>query len=214
MKITFYLLLILAAACGYLCSSLNAAIIMSKLVYKKDIRNLGSGNPGFTNFCRVFGTNAVAVSVFIIDMLKAIIPVAIFAHVFGTAYGMRQFGAAFTGLFCMIGHCFPLYYGFKGGKAYVTGATIIFIIDWRIGLICWAVFLIILFGIKYMSLASCVFALLVPILLAVMDKPMIGTEICSILATILLIWRHKGNLQRLFRGEEKKFSFHKKGTEA
>ena len=156
---------------AYLCGGSNGAIIFSKLIYHKDIREYGSKNPGFTNFKRVFGSK-VAWFVFIFDILKTVVPVVIASFLFssfGTDIGAEswllwKFGAAYSGLFCMIGHAYPVWYRFKGGKTFSCGVAIVWFIDWRVGLICAAIFLLSLLLItKIMSLSSCLFALCFPI---------------------------------------------------
>ena len=97
------------AAVSYVLGGVNGAIIMSKLVYHEDIRESGSNNPGFTNFKRVYGLNAAAWSVLLIDILKTALPVFAAAVYMDIVFdGMWQFGAQFAGLFCMLGHCFPV----------------------------------------------------------------------------------------------------------
>ena len=154
------LLFLLAGGSAYLISGLNPAIILSKLIYHDDIRLKGSKNPGFTNFKRVYG-NRCAWYVFVLDILKSVLPCIIFAWLFEHSYGHWQLGAAYTGLFSMIGHIFPVWYGFKGGKGFLVEVGAVYVIDWRAGLIATAVFLILLFTLKYMSLSSICFALLI-----------------------------------------------------
>lgn len=200
----FYVWLILAAVSAYLLGGVNSAILLSVGVYRKDIRSEGSGNPGFTNFKRVFGWR-YAWLVMVCDLLKAAIPVLVFALIFQANYGMWQFGAAFTGLFAMLGHCYPVWYRFQGGKAFLTGVSTIFFVDWRVGLCSVALFLVLLFVVKYMSLASVCQAASCPILLIVFGAPV---QVCllSICSALLVIWRHRPNLVRLCKGTEKKFS--------
>ena len=152
--------LLIIAVVSYLLGGVNGAIIMSRLVYHEDIRKSGSNNPGFTNFKRVYGLNAAAWSVMLIDILKTALPVFLSAVYMGIMYDdMWQFGAQFAGLFCMLGHCFPVWYGFKGGKAFIAGFATIWFVDWRMTLIAMAIFFAVLFIGKYMSVASCTAAL-------------------------------------------------------
>ena len=156
--------LLIIAVVSYLLGGVNGAIIMSRLVYHEDIRKSGSNNPGFTNFKRVYGLNAAAWSVMLIDILKTALPVFLSAVYMGIMYDdMWQFGAQFAGLFCMLGHCFPVWYGFKGGKAFIAGFATIWFVDWRMTLIAMAIFFAVLFIGKYMSVASCTAALSCPI---------------------------------------------------
>ena len=146
----------LAAACGYLVGGINPSIILSKLIYKKDIRECGSGNPGFTNFKRTFGNGAATWVVLIADILKTALPIIVFSCVMGLFFGQRQLGAALTGFACMLGHAFPVWYGFRGGKSFIAGFATACFVDWRVGLIFLGIFMLLLFTAKYMSLASIV----------------------------------------------------------
>ncbi len=198
------------AAAAYLIGGINAAIVISKLKYGQDIRTLGSGNPGFTNFKRVYGLNGWAVFVMLSDIIKAAVPVCIAMIVFGEIFGMGQFGAAFTGLFAMIGHCFPVWYGFKGGKAFMTGFGTIWFVDWRMTLIAMAVFLILLGITKYMSVSSCVSSVTCPIALALLGADSAAVIIVSVLSALLVVVRHRENFRKLLNGTESKFTFKKK----
>ncbi len=225
-------LFIAAAVCGYLVCGINPAILISKLVYKKDIRTCGSGNAGFTNFKRNFG-HKWAWWVLLFDLLKAAIVIAIFAILF------RQFstitdrqddlfklGAAFTGLFCVIGHSFPAWYKFKGGKGFLVTMSLVWFIDWKIGLIGLAIFMVLLFTVNYMSLASIVSMFSCPVLLLIFEifeatKPngaFRGIEIAIIvlyfLAVSLMVIRHFENIKRLLTGTEKKFYLFGKKSKA
>lgn len=208
MGIGFYLTCVAFAAAAFLLGGVNGAIMLSKLIYKQDIREQGSGNPGFTNFKRVYGLNAAAWVVMVFDIVKAMIPVSIAMIVFGKAFGIGQFGAAFTGLFCMLGHCFPVWYGFKGGKAFMTGFGTIWFVDWRMALIAMAIFLAILFTVKIMSVSSCIASAACPITLAILGAESGYVLFISALSALLVIIRHKENFKKLLNGTESKFSLH------
>ncbi len=208
MGIDFYLVCAAFAVPSFLLGGVNGAIMLSKLIYKQDIRELGSGNPGFTNFKRVYGLNAAAWVVMVFDIIKAMIPVCIAMIVFGALYDMPQFGAAFTGLFCMLGHCFPVWYGFKGGKAFMTGFGTIWFVDWRMALIAMALFLTLLFTVKIMSISSCISSAACPITLAILGAESGYVLIISALSALLVIVRHKENFKKLLNGTESKFSLH------
>lgn len=192
-----------AAICAYLLSGLNPAIIFSRGIYKQDIRTLGSKNPGFTNFRRTFG-NRWAWWVLTIDLLKSAVVVSVFAtliHIFG---GDFSFGAAFTGFFALLGHSYPVWYSFKGGKGFLAYLSVVFIIDWRAGLIAAHIMLLLLFTTKYMSLATIVGMLSCPVTL-ILVKADVPT-ICFCCAGVLfMVWRHKENIKRLAKGCETKF---------
>jgi len=212
MSAGFYILCAVFAVVAFLIGGINGAIMLSKLIYKQDIRTLGSGNPGFTNFKRVYGLNAAAWVVMVFDIIKAMIPVCTAMIVFGNVYDKGQFGAAFTGLFCMLGHCFPVWYGFKGGKAFMSGFGTIWFVDWRMALIATAIFLTLLFTVKIMSICSCISSAACPILLAIFGTDHWSVILISALSALLVIARHKENFIKLMNGTETKFSFHSKKT--
>jgi len=197
---------ILSAACAYLIVGLNPAIILSKTIYKKDIRECGSGNPGFTNFKRSFG-NQWAWWVFVLDLTKAALVIASFAYLFHVHKMGYQYGAAYTGLFCMLGHILPVWYGLKGGKGFLVLFSLIWFISWKAGVVATAAWTILFLCSKYMSLSTmgAMAAAFFYLLLAGVDSPAVlwlyGTEV------LILIVRHHGNINRLLHGTEKKFSF-------
>jgi len=220
------LLLILAAAIpAYALGSINGAIIMSKHFYKKDIRKFGSGNPGLTNFYRVFGVRGV-LSVVAIDMFKTIAPVIfggwLFARfsnmelsevwLFGSLFDVALFGQAISGFFVMLGHCFPLYYHFKGGKGVMAAGAILIVLDWRLALISWGLFIIITLLTRYVSLAAMVAGLAFPISMRLIGIGSYWEFTATLLCAILLIARHEPNIRRLIKGEESKISFKRKKT--
>ncbi len=204
------LILCISAVVSYLLGGLNGAIILSKLVYKQDIREFGSNNPGFTNFKRTYGNGIVTWMVLVIDILKTVLPVFLTALIMQQMFGMWQFGAQFSGLFCMIGHCFPVWYKFKGGKAFITGFATIWFVDWRMTLMAMALFFIILFTTKYMSVASCSAAAFCPVALAFLGPSSIWVELIAIAAALLVILRHYPNFKKLAKGTESKFSLKSK----
>ena len=201
----FVILCIVSAISAYLLGGINGAIILSRLVYHEDIRKLGSGNPGFTNFKRIHGFCPATFAAMAIDIFKTIIPTVTFMILFGQICGAGQFGAVFTLLFCMVGHCFPVWYGFKGGKAVLAYLSGIWFVDWRMGLICFGIFVVILLTIKFMSLASMTFAFTSPIVLAILGCDGWEVILTSVILSALVIARHWQNIVRLCKGTESKF---------
>ena len=202
--------LCVSAVVSYLLGGLNGAIILSKLVYKQDIRDFGSNNPGFTNFKRTYGNGFVTWLVLIFDSLKTALPVFLTALIMWQMFDKWQFGAQFSGMFCMIGHCFPVWYKFRGGKGFLAGFATIWFVDWRMTLIAMAVFFILLFTLKYMSVASCSAAAVCPIALAFLGPASIGVELMAIACALLFILRHIPNFKKLANGTESKFSLSSK----
>ena len=198
------------AALAYLLGGVNGAIILSRLVYGEDIRTLGSKNPGFTNFKRLHGFAPATFGVMAIDICKTILPVLIARLVMQHTYGAGQLAAAAALLGCMLGHAFPVWYNFKGGKAVMTFLAGVWFVDWRAGLICFGIFLVILFTIRYMSVASMSFAVLFPVALFAIGCRNPITLVIMALAGILVVLRHHQNISRLKAGTESKFYLKKK----
>ena len=205
-----YLYCAIFALVAYLLGGVNGAIILSRLVYKEDIRTLGSKNPGFTNFKRLHGFAPATFAVMAIDICKTVLPVLLAKLVMQNAYGEGQLAAAAALLGCMLGHAFPVWYNFKGGKAVLTFLAGVWFVDWIAGLICFAIFVIILFTIRFMSVASMSFAVLFPIALFLLGCRNPITLIIMAVAGILVVARHHQNISRLRAGTESKFYLKKK----
>ncbi|MDY3863692.1 MAG: glycerol-3-phosphate 1-O-acyltransferase PlsY [Eubacteriales bacterium] len=202
----------LAAVVPYLVAGVNPSILLSKLVYRQDIRTVGSKNPGFTNFKRMYGWK-LGWLVFAFDLCKGILACVLAGLLFRHTWGSFQLGAAYGALFAMLGHAYPVWYGFRGGKTVTVWLSSIWFIDWRAGLIAVGVFLLILFTIKFMSLSSMSAGIAFLIALG-----FIGTSHPAVLplcaaAVLLLIWRHKTNIERLLTGTESRFSLFGKGKQ-
>ena len=202
----FYVLILISAITGYLFGGINGAIILSKTLYGKDIREYGSKNPGFTNYKRVFGNGVSTWCVMLIDIAKTLVPVLVFSNLFAYHNHSYAFGAAFTGLFCMIGHAYPVWYRFKGGKTFMAFATTVWFVDLRMALVFLAVFLIVLFTIKFMSLSSMLAAASCPVSILFFGYDHKAVPFVLLACAALLIWRHKENIIRLAKGTESKFS--------
>ena len=212
-KTAYYVIFIAAIAitaiAGYLLGSLNSAIIVSKSLYHKDIRSFGSGNAGLTNMYRVYGKKG-ALFTLLGDVLKQVVSVFLGIIVAG------QTGAYIAGLFCMLGHIFPVYYGFKGGKGVLTAATMILIIDPLIFLVLIVVFAVVLLFTQYVSLASIIAAITYPAAVYYAAKirtgnsPDIYSLLFALFVGIIVIFMHRSNIFRIFNNEENKFSFKSK----
>lgn len=200
MKLLF---LILAPIVGYVVATLNPAIILSRLVYHKDIRECRSGNPGFTNFKRTFG-GKWAWWVLVLDLTKAATVALIFSFLL-SKYGVdRQLAAAYTGAFCLLGHAYPFLYGFRGGKGFLVCLSTIYVIDFRVGLIATGVMCLLLLTTHYMSLSTVTALILSPIPLY-----LLGASLWTTLSTLALVSfvavRHRANFRRLISGTESRF---------
>lgn len=197
------LLYIAAAVVAYLVAGWNPSITFSKAVYKKDIRTCGSGNPGFTNFRRTFG-GALSWLVMVLDLLKAAVVVLIFAFLFDKYFDVFQFGAAYTGAFAMLGHAFPIWYQFKGGKGFLVCLSTVWVIDWRVGLIATLIMVALLLTTKYMSLSTVIAMLTCPIQLIFFGARLSVILLCAA-CVLFMAFRHKENFKRLKEGTESKF---------
>ena len=204
--------IVLTALFSYLLGNLNGAILLSRLVEKDDVRRHGSGNAGFTNFFRNYG-KATSLLVILIDGVKTALSCLLGGWLLG-AYGLGTEGMLLGGLCATLGHDFPAFLGFRGGKGIVCGFAAALVTDWRIGLILLALFALIYFSTKYVSLASllCAVGFLVLFPLFYPGKSLV--ILLSAVMALLAILLHRENLKRLLKGQERKTDFfQKKGTE-
>ncbi|MBR2282675.1 MAG: glycerol-3-phosphate acyltransferase, partial [Spirochaetales bacterium] len=139
-----------------------------------------------------------------LDVSKAIVLCAVFGPLFGSVLGSFRLGAAVSGLFAILGHCFPVWYGFDGGKGFLAFITAAFFIDWRVGLVGAAVLLAVFFTSHYMSLASILTVVVTASATAVMYRQETWTVVCFSLGALTVILRHGENIRRLVSGTEKK----------
>ena len=193
---------------AYLCGCFNGAVIVSKYILHNDVRAHGSGNAGLTNFHRTFGGGLTFV-VILCDMLKAVVAVLIGAWLMSSLDGASLLGKYWGALWCLLGHMFPFMFEFKGGKGILSGGTIALMIDWRIALVVWGGFLILVLLTRYVSLGSVWAGGSFPFISwYCYPNPII--VILAFLCGGLVVWQHRGNIQRLLKGTERKLSFHKK----
>ena len=197
-----------SAVPAYIFGGINGAIITSRLFFRKDVRDYGSGNPGLTNFYRVFGKSG-SLLVIVIDVFKTIAPVIFGGWLFGKYFDMTLLGRAISGFFVMIGHCFPVFYKFRGGKGVMAAGAIIIVLDWRVAIIGWGSFIIITALTRYVSLGAMVGGASFPISMLLLGLGGVWEITAMSMCSLLLIVRHEGNIRRLIRGEESKFKFRK-----
>lgn len=202
--------LIISSVLGYLIGSINTSIILSK-AKKNDIRNHGSGNAGATNTLRVMGKGAAAL-VLLGDALKAVVSillawlVATRLHQGAETIAYSKYLAA---LFTVIGHNFPVFFGFKGGKGIITSVAVIFMTDWRIGIIVLLVGVLLIVLTRFVSVGSLSGCVLYPLFVFAFNsgEPILYKEMQLVLAIILGllgIFRHKNNIEKLLKGTESK----------
>ena len=203
------LIYVLTAIVSYVVAAVNPAIVLSRLVYHSDVRKEGSGNPGFTNFHRVYG-GKLSWLVFVLDIGKCVAVSLVAGLVFAPAYfSTRALGAAYAGVFALLGHTYPVFYRFKGGKGFLVTFALLWVLDWRAGLVATAVMLTVLPLSGFMSLSS-ILTLLAGAVTLIIVKLHTPALFLTFGAVLLVIWRHRGNIARLVAGTEKKFSFRKK----
>lgn len=211
--------LIVIAMVGYLIGSINLSIILSHLMGKGDIRNYGSGNAGTTNTLRTLG-KLPALAVLLFDIFKGVI--AIFAGVWLMGLGIQnmdpnhmdlaiEYAELVAGFFAILGHNFPIYYGFKGGKGIATSLGVILTIEPVIGFTCALFAIILILASRMVSLGSIFAAFLYPVLVCVLgetysEELVYKIPYCafSILLGTLAIYRHRANIDRLLNGTENK----------
>lgn len=192
------------AVCAYLLGSLSFAIIVSKLTLGKDIRNYGSGNAGLTNAYRTMGAKKTLL-VLLGDIAKGAAAVSIGMVLAGPV------GKLTAGIFVILGHMFPLYFGFKGGKGVLVGAVMLAFFDWRVFGIAFLLFVLAVALTKWISLGSILGAISFPITTWAFYHDPILTAMAAGMAEAV-IFMHRSNIGRILRGEENKFSFKSKKT--
>ena len=195
-------LALLVALIAYFFGCINGAILISKHYLKEDVRTRGSGNAGLTNFYRNYGPKYAAL-VLVLDALKMVAAVLVSCSILGTHPFVKLWG----GFFCALGHIFPVTFRFKGGKGILSGATLLFLVDWRVGLICLGAFVIIVALTRYISLGSIVCSAMAPFVFLIFNWGYWWPFVLLTLTAALLVWSHRSNIGRLMSGTESKFSF-------
>ena len=203
---------VLVAVVAYLMGCFNGAVIVSQYILRNDVRKHGSGNAGLTNFHRVFGGPLTAV-VILCDVLKAVLAVLLGAwaakHLLMDESIVIVLGKYWAALFCLLGHMFPCMFHFKGGKGILSGGTIALMVDWRIALVVWGGFIVLVVLTRYVSLGSVWAGASFPFATwFCFPEPII--VVLSFLCGGLVVFMHRANIKRLIQGNENKFSFHKK----
>jgi acyl phosphate:glycerol-3-phosphate acyltransferase len=193
---------IFAVVMAYLLGSISFAVVVSFLMGMKDPRTYGSGNPGASNVLRS-GNKLAAILTLVGDALKGWLAVYL-AKYFEQAYNLGPVTIGFVGLAAFLGHLFPIYHQFAGGKGVATAAGVLLALDYRLGLAALAVWLLLAFTVKISSVASMAAALVAPIVyvsLFGMDSIALSIGVMS----VLLVWKHSANIARLIAGKEPKF---------
>jgi glycerol-3-phosphate acyltransferase PlsY len=201
-----------AVLAAYLVGSLSFAVIVSRFVGLADPRSYGSKNPGATNVLRS-GNKKAAIATLVLDAVKGCLPLWV-AGVWGPGLGLGSVTMALVGLAAFVGHLYPVFFHFKGGKGVATAVGVLFGVDWLLALACLASFGIVVFFTRYVSLASMVAAVFAPVYFMFggdvawnASPPMVGA---LVVMAVLLIWRHRENVDRLVKGTESKLGAKKK----
>ncbi len=194
------------AVCAYLLGSVSFAIIVSKATMGHDIRDFGSGNAGLTNSYRVMGAGKT-LFVLLGDIAKGAAAVSIGALAAGDGYA--PLGKLVAGVFVILGHMFPLYFGFRGGKGVLVGAVMLVLFDYRIFLIAFALFMAAVVITKWVSLGSILAAVSCPVTTFIFYRDPVLTAMIFGMA-VGVIFMHRSNILRIIKGEENKFSFKRK----
>jgi len=218
---SWIILTVVFSIMGYLIGSVNFSVLISKIKYHDDVRNHGSHNAGATNMLRSYSVKD-GVLVLLLDMFKSVFTVML------TQAFVGEKAACVAGLFCIIGHCWPVYYKFKGGKGVASAFGMVLAIEPFTALVCALVFVIIVVGTKYISLGSISAAMFVPIFVdslypythkviaeiegesgVYLVKPDAFIIIPMVALALIVVVKHRANIQRLIKGEENKFSLKK-----
>ncbi len=189
---------LLSAVLGYLLGSVNLAIIVSRFIKKRDVRDCGSKNAGATNVARVFGMK-MGVLTLAGDFLKTLAAMLVGRFLYD------DMGVAVAIAACLVGHCWPVYFGFKGGKGVAAGGCVILIIDWRAFLIILAVFIVTFAITRIVSVSSLAAALAAPISVTLLGNAEGPFVILAFFAAILVWFNHRSNIVRIMNGTEKRF---------
>ena len=202
----------LVIAVSYLLGSVNFALVISRIVYHDDIRKYGSGNAGSTNMTRTYGKK-MGVITFALDGLKGVLSILFACMLFG-GQTILLVTAAYLAAFCAIlGHIFPCFAHFHGGKGFATTALCVLMLNPVIAFILCFVFFPLVLGSHYVSLGSVVTILMYPVLLGSFDKAFsqYGINVLiAVLMALLVTFAHRSNIKRLFNGTENKMYFFKK----
>ena len=192
---------------SYLLGCFNGSVMTSHFIIRDDVRQHGSGNAGLTNFYRTYGAR-YALCVIICDMGKPVLPCLIGGYLMHWVVGDWTLGLLIAGIGCELGHMFPVFFGLRGGKGILSGGVLVLLLDWRVALIAWGLFVSLWLLTRYVSLGSVAATASMPVsVFFLLGHNWLYTVLSAAIAA-LVIWCHRGNIQRLLSGTEKKFHWH------
>ncbi len=192
---------------SYLLGCFNGSVMTSHFIIRDDVRQHGSGNAGLTNFYRTYGAR-YALCVIVCDMGKTVLACLIGGYLMHWVVGDWTLGLLIAGIGCELGHMFPVFFGLRGGKGILSGGVLVLLLDWRVALIAWGLFAVLWLTTRYVSLGSIAATASMPVsVFLLMGHNWLYTVLSAAIAA-LVIWCHRGNIQRLLTGTEKKFHWH------
>ena len=192
---------------SYLLGCINGSVMTSHFIIKDDVRKHGSGNAGLTNFYRTYGAK-YALMVIGLDMGKTVVACLIGGFMFSHLFGDWTLGVLLGGLGCELGHVFPVFFGFKGGKGILSGSMLAILLGWKVALVAWGVFMLLWALTRYVSLGSLAAAVSLPITVYFfLGHNPVYTALAFFMAA-LVVYCHRENIVRLLRGTENKFKWH------
>lgn len=192
---------------SYLLGCFNGSVMTSHFIIRDDVRQHGSGNAGLTNFYRTYGAR-YALCVIVCDMGKTVLACLIGGYLMHWVAGDWTLGLLIAGIGCELGHMFPVFFGLRGGKGILSGGVLLVLLDWRVALIAWGLFAVLWLTTRYVSLGSIAATASMPVsVFLLMGHNWLYTVLSAAIAA-LVIWCHRGNIQRLLSGTEKKFHWH------
>lgn len=214
-----WLYVCLSMIIGYIFGSINVSVILSKVAFKGDVRQFGSGNAGATNMARVYGLKG-GITVLVGDFLKAILACLIALLI--APEKDTEICTMAVGVACLVGHAYPIFFGFKGGKGVTVGAAVALIIDWKALLFIFIVFVVVFAFTHIVSISSILSGcglIVATITFYVLNLCDVGSGFfanftpekmfLAVFTGVFVAWLHRSNIVRLLNGEEKKFAFKK-----
>lgn len=206
-NVTVAFAVLLVMLLSYFFGCFNGSFMVSHFIIRDDVRKHGSGNAGLTNFYRTYGAK-YALLVIACDMGKTVAACLLGSFFFRCLGWDGTLGTLLAGLGCELGHIFPVFYGFRGGKGILSGGTLVLLLNWRVAAVAWALFLLLWLTTRYVSLASitATCSALITVYF-VYGHNWLYTGLCLAVAA-LVVWCHRENIQRLLHGTEKKFKWH------
>ena len=201
--------ILITVLAGYMLGNLNGAVLVSAIFANEDVRKHGSGNAGLTNYIRNYGA-ATGMLVILIDGMKAIVACLVGKLILGDD---PLLGGTLGGMGVMLGHIFPAMLAFKGGKGILSGFCVAMTLDWRIGLMILAFFLVFYLSTQYVSLGSIMGAAGFAIAFPVFHHDNLPVAIIGFCLGALAVYMHRGNIVRLVKGQERKTNLFAKGKQ-